>query len=141
MVFAVANRNRSSERGVRSRYGKRLMEDGSFRITEHGEARSVVVESDVDLSNFAELEATIERAAARARRVVVDLRSCTYLDSSGLGVLIRRYNAYGDQLRIVLPQNGNARRVFDITGLTSGLPAFESFDEAARSEPGAAPQG
>jgi anti-sigma B factor antagonist len=140
MELTVASRNKSNERGGQDALWQGAMENGSFRVIERGDAQSVVVETDVDLTNFAELEATIERAAAQPRPIVVDLAACTYLDSSGLGVLIRRYNALGDQLRIVLPENGSARRVFDITGLTEALPAFETFDEAVTAEAGAAPQ-
>ncbi|MGP6156282.1 MAG: STAS domain-containing protein [Vulcanimicrobiaceae bacterium] len=105
----------------------------SFCVVDRGNMGSVVVEGDVDLTNFAELEAMIQSAATQAQGVVVDLASCTYLDSSGLGVLIRRFNVHGDRMRIVLPRNGGARRVFEITGLTGALPAYESFDEAVRN--------
>jgi anti-sigma B factor antagonist len=118
------------------------MQDRSvFNVIERSEVKSVIVDGDVDLTNSGVFEAMIEGAAAQAPRIVVDLAACSYLDSSGLGVLIRCYNAHGDRIRIVLPQDGGARRVFDITGLSSALPAFESFDDAARRDVGAAQPG
>jgi anti-sigma B factor antagonist len=58
--------------------------------------------------------------------VVVDLGEVTFLDSTGLSVLIaglKRCQAAGGSLRVVAPQP-NVRRVLEITGLT------EAFDLA-----------
>ncbi len=106
----------------------------AFCIVEDRNLRRVVVDGDVDLTNASAFEAAIRSAACEARRVVIDLGRCTYLDSSGLGVLIRSYNLHGDRLRIVLPRDGGPRRAFEITGLSYALPSFESLDDASRGD-------
>jgi anti-anti-sigma factor len=52
--------------------------------------------------------------------LLVDLREVTFLDSTGLSVLIaglRRCQDAGGELRLVSPRP-NVRKVFEITGLT-----------------------
>ena len=61
---------------------------------------------------------------AHGDRVVVDLSSVSFLDSTALGVVVRAMREIDDRRggsRIVLPK-GAARRIFEITTLDSVLP-------------------
>jgi anti-sigma B factor antagonist len=64
--------------------------------------------------------------------VVVDLSEVTYLDSTGLGVLLsalRRLTRLGRSLALVCPE-GSVRRVFEITDLIGMLGVHETREEA-----------
>jgi anti-anti-sigma factor len=62
-------------------------------------------------------------------RLVLDLSAVDFIDSSGLGVLIRalrRLRSQGGELRLVVTKP-EVRRIFDITGLTAEFSISESF--------------
>jgi anti-sigma B factor antagonist len=114
----------------------------SIESTITGGVRVVAARGEIDIANaprFAEALA----ACAEDATLIVSLDGIQYIDSSGLSVLIRENQARqqrGDRLFIVLP-DGNARRVFDVTGLTTELgcfPDLASAVEAAGSDSGGA---
>jgi anti-sigma B factor antagonist len=86
-----------------------------------------------------ELDAFVERDLADAfedvegdARVVVDLSSVSFLDSTALGLVVRAVReaqARGRSIRIVLPGT-TARRIFEITTLDRVLPVSGSRAEA-----------
>ena len=75
---------------------------------------------ELDLFTAPRLQEALERSIdLGARRVVVDLARVTFIDSTALGVLIgvgRQLRAGEGSLDLVC-QNGNVRRVLEITGL------------------------
>jgi len=77
-----------------------------------------VVSGELDLSTVTELKAGLERSTDAPRMLVVDLREVTFLDSSGLRLLLgldERQRAAGG--RLVLVQGGRrVARVFELTG-------------------------
>ena len=80
-----------------------------------------------------EVAQAIKSVDTGARRVVVNLSSVTFLDSSGLTMLChcqRELGAREVNLRVVSPGNMAVRRVFDMTRLTGPLNVVDSLDEA-----------
>jgi len=81
---------------------------------------TVTVRGELDLFTAPRLQEALERSIdLGARRVVVDLARVTFIDSTALGVLIgvgRQLRAGEGSLDLVC-QNGNVRRVLEITGL------------------------
>ena len=76
-----------------------------------------------------EMVSQIERGAAR---IAVDLADVTYLDSTGLGVLIgglKRTRDKGGDLVLVCP-NSRISRIFDITGLSRIFEMFAAESDA-----------
>lgn len=71
-------------------------------------------------------------ALTGARRVVVNLRRVTFIDSTGLGALLgrqRRLLAMGGSLAVVRPA-APARVLFDAAGLGAVLPVFPTEEKA-----------
>src|SRR6266508_1678182 len=69
--------------------------------------------------------------------LVVDLEQVSFLDSSGIGVLIsvrRRIREHGGSLRLTAP-SPHVRRVLELTGITTLLPTYATLDEATPVEP------
>jgi anti-anti-sigma factor len=94
----------------------------------HGEVLQIF--GEVDLSNVGELREAIGRAAAGGGQVVVDLTTCTFLDSSILSALVRASETYSGRFHIVVPPGGVVHRVFSVTSLLGALPVVESIEAA-----------
>ena len=94
---------------------------------------ATVVHAEGELDAFAapELSAIFDDAV-REPRVVVDLGSVSFMDSTALAVVtrsLRRIREAGGDVRIVLPR-ATARRIFEITTLDRVLPVSASRAEA-----------
>lgn len=96
-------------------------------------AEIVHVAGEVDLASASALETPLDGVGATDSRLVIDLLNVTFIDSSGLNVLVRcRQRIDGDngnRVRLVVGP-GAVRRVFDITGLSQVFSIFESLDIA-----------
>jgi anti-sigma B factor antagonist len=85
-------------------------------------------DGELDMSTVRELETSLRDAReAGFRRIVVDLRSLEFMDSTGLTLLTRwSLGAELDGYELALIAGGaRIQRLFDITGLT---PHFEFVD-------------
>lgn len=84
------------------------------------ERHVVAVTGEIDLFTAPELKAALgEAIEAGRRRIVVDLTSTTFLDSTALGVLIgtvKRLRAREGRLTLV-NRDANIAKTFEITGL------------------------
>jgi anti-sigma B factor antagonist len=81
-----------------------------------GDTSRVAVRGDLDLVAAPELNAALE---GLARTVVVDLSVATYVDSTGLAVLVghrRRARTRGETLRVVGPPE-RVLRAFALAGV------------------------
>jgi anti-sigma B factor antagonist len=64
--------------------------------------------------------------------IVVDLTSCAFLDSTGLGALVaamKRLRMRDGEIRIV-STSGHVRKVFEITSLDRVFPLFDTLEAA-----------
>jgi anti-anti-sigma factor len=70
---------------------------------------------EVDRSSAAEVEMILTRAVASGDPVIVDLQHAKFVDSSILGAIIKAQKQSGRRgLAVVIPANGEVRRVFDL---------------------------
>jgi anti-sigma B factor antagonist len=87
----------------------------------------------LDLSTRLKLSNVLNDAVtANDGPVVVDLCEVTFLDSTGLGVLmnaLRRLTRQQRELRIVCPP-GNIRRIFELSGLDGTFTLHNTREEA-----------
>lgn len=85
----------------------------------------VVVTGEIDVATSPELRRVLNDLVERSRHVTVDLTATSFIDSSGLGVLVgalkRAREHDHDDLRLRGLQEP-VRRVFEITGLTELFP-------------------
>lgn len=89
---------------------------------------------EIDISTAPVLREHLDAVTSETARVIVDLGGVTFLDSTGLGVLIaarkRREAELGDggvDLVVNAPQ---ILKVLEVTGLTALFPIYESIAEA-----------
>jgi anti-anti-sigma factor len=92
----------------------------------------LAVVGEIDLATAPQLRDALNEARGVAR-VVVDLSSVTFIDSSGLNVLVhgQRELARAEiSLRVVSPSDQTVYRVFELTRLTSQLGIVETREDA-----------
>jgi anti-sigma B factor antagonist len=91
---------------------------GTCRLTLRGE---------LDLATAAQLEQALSEAGDD---VLLDLRGLTFMDSTGVRVLLEAAERSRDGLRIVPPLDGDARITIEETGIGALLPLEEDPEEA-----------
>ena len=105
----------------------------SVTTSRQGDVTVVTVAGEVDVYTAAQLRAALdEEVAAGHVELVVDLDEVTFLDSTGLGVLVGRLKLVRNQLRLAAPRLLQRAHpaVFRITGLDKVFGIHASVDEA-----------
>lgn len=116
---------------------RRSQVDQDFRISEQVRDGSSVVspQGEVDVATAPALRDHLARVIERDRGpVVVDLAAVTFIDSTGLGVLIGARTLCDDKgrnLRVVVSEP-RILKVFEITGLTELFTIHPSLESAVR---------
>lgn len=95
----------------------------------------VEIEGQVDLYSAPEFKERTTRALdVGATRVIIDLSRVTFMDSTGLGILINTLNrvrlARGELALVVT--NYDLERLLDLTGLHGTFTLYRSRDQAVR---------
>ena len=93
----------------------------------------LLVSGELELANCATLrETVVELLAQSVTQLVLDLSALSFIDSSGVGVVIgalKRVRERNGALTLVITTPA-IRRVFEITGLTEVFSVFDSREEA-----------
>lgn len=110
-----------------------------FRLTEQRIWPSCVeieVEGELDFVVSDQLRAALDVAQEDHCHVLLDLGACSFIDSSGLTVLVAavRSLANRDRQLLLYGVHGQVRRMLSITGLTqNGLPVSSGDADASPS--------
>lgn len=84
------------------------------------------------MSNTKDFESAVVAAEpdlGADRLLVIDLGSCTFLDSTALQVVVRAHQRNGERLCVVVPEASVIQRVFRITNLDTRIPIAESLSK------------
>src|SRR5262249_15794335 len=102
------------------------MAELTLSSTQENGRSTIVAAGEIDLSTCQALEAELSKAIAQdSDQIVVDLREVTFMDSTGLGVLIaahKKAQANGHAIEVRTGE-GEVKRLFDLTGLGEHLGA------------------
>ena len=79
--------------------------------------RVVAVAGEIDLYTAPEFERALEPNGGAGGRVVVDLSDCTFLDSTGLGVLVQAHRRIDSNALLIVANGLEVLRAFEVTGL------------------------
>ncbi len=100
---------------------------------QQGGASVVSAVGEVDVFSAPDLDAALEAAlAGGSARLVVDLSGVSFLDSTGLGVLVKALKGArdaGGSLHLVVASD-RIRKIFEITGLDASMSIFDTADDA-----------
>jgi anti-anti-sigma factor len=105
-----------------------------MRIRERSAARVVEIDGDFDLYSVNRPRAVLRTLVGQVEpgtAVIVDLLQCTFMDASGLGVLIaiaKIARERGVELAIV--SGASVARIIEITGYKIELPTFPTLAAA-----------
>ena len=100
----------------------------ALRAHQRGKVTVLHASGDLDLSGkarFAEVLAAVD--PRRTSRLVIDLAEVTFIDSTGLGMVLEAWSkARRERLEFaVIVGSASARRAFEAAGLTDVLPTTE----------------
>lgn len=87
---------------------------------------------ELDIANAKDFEAAVEGAEpdlGAERLLVIDLGSCTFLDSTALQVVVRAHQRQGDRLVVIVPEASVIHRIFRITSLDQRISIVESLSK------------
>lgn len=88
---------------------------------------------ELDISNAKEFETAVKIAEESLepdnKLLVIDLATCTFLDSTALQVVVRAHQRNGDRLSAVVPEASVIHRIFKITSLDTRIPIAESLSK------------
>ncbi|MEA2143454.1 MAG: hypothetical protein QOI64_1884 [Solirubrobacteraceae bacterium] len=105
---------------------------------EHREAGVVVVASgEIDLWSAPEVRAAMVAHEQGDRGVVLDLREVTFMDSSGLGLIVeqqQRARKHGFRFAIAVGGASDAHRILEMSGLTKVLEFVDDPDAFLAAE-------
>jgi stage II sporulation protein AA (anti-sigma F factor antagonist) len=109
----------------------------NIQINQNGAVCVVNISGDIDHHNADILRDKIDNYYERSacRHVVFDFNGVTFMDSSGIGLIIGRYKnteKRGGSLSIA-GMNDETRRIYQISGLAKIIRAYDSVEEAQRN--------
>lgn len=98
-----------------------------------GDVAIVDAQGEVDVFTAPGLDAELDAlVSGGSSRLVVDLSGVAFLDSTGLGVLVKalkRAREADGWLRLVVTGD-RIRKIFEITGLDASIPIFDTAQDA-----------
>ena len=103
-----------------------------LKIHAQGELVQAVLSGEIDLSTVGEVQERLDEAVADGPRVLVlDMREVTFLDSSGLRMLLRldRHQRERRRRLVVVPGGRRVTRVLELTGTDRELELVEDPEE------------
>ena len=80
----------------------------------------------------AEVRELLEECAESARHVVLDMSQVTFIDSAGIGLLVKTHRRLADIERrlVMLRPHPSVRRIIELTGLDQVLAVADTWPEA-----------
>lgn len=114
--------------GVRFRRSSLVASGPAYSLVcdDFGASHVIRIIGEADLSTVPDLEAALERAAAEAESIVLDLSACRYFDSSVIEILVRAAKRWNDRFTIVIPSDSRLRRILAMCDLDDVLPVRHS---------------
>lgn len=111
----------------------------SFEVSRPGEGDTAVLTltGEIDAYTAPRLREQLVELAGDNKNLVINLEGVSFLDSTGLGVLVsglKRFRSEGGDL-VVVCTHPQVCKVFEITGLTKVIRLFESVEVATDSLP------
>jgi anti-anti-sigma factor len=88
---------------------------------------------DLDLVTSRDLASRLGELAGSPGDAVLDLSSVAFMDSMGLGVVLKavnRFSRQGKQLHLVVPPDGNVMRLLELSGTRGHVEPSATRDEA-----------
>ena len=102
----------------------------SVRIDRDASHPVVSLAGELDLSTIPQLERQLIQQARSRPRMVVDMKALTFIDSSGIALLLRAHRATEDGIQTVVAEGSQVERVLRLAGIDQVLPMFGDREPA-----------
>jgi anti-sigma B factor antagonist len=114
--------------------------ENDFNVETTGDEHAAVlkVTGELDLATSPALEAEVERAAAGSELVILDLRGVSFMDSTGLSLLVkaqRRAEELGRRLAVVRG-GAQVQRLLTLTGVADRLVLIDEPEQLSGADRG-----
>lgn len=109
-----------------------MTEGFRFELETQGNGALLTLHGEFDVANCQQLATTIAGLSG-FRVVVIDLSKLEFIDSTGLGLLVRTHSARqsSGQRLVIVEGSGQVRRLLQLTGLSERLDLLEQVPELA----------
>ena len=111
-----------------------------INISEQSRFLIVRIQGELDHHSADDIRTKADKAFARsqARHIIFDFRHVTFMDSSGIGMIIGRYkmlSAAGGKV-FAVGISDSLKRIFEISGLQKIIGCYRDAEEAMAAEKG-----
>lgn len=97
-------------------------------------ASIVAVSGELDLSTISRMEGPLLEQLRQRPAVLVDLTRLSFIDSSGIGILIQAFReSNGIPMHLLIGPGSQVERVFRVAGVVDALPVYLDREEALAS--------
>lgn len=110
-----------------------------MKVSFRDKNRTLIVEisGEIDHCTADEIKYKIDKEYVRfnSKNILFDFKNVSFMDSSGIGVIMGRYKkiqACGG-IAAAASINGEIKRIFDISGLFKIINCYENTDEALKA--------
>ena len=105
-----------------------------FILNSKNRTLTIKLDGELDLVSAHEFRETVDRAMEEmmSKNLIIDLNKVTFIDSSGLGVILGRFRkikANSGEMVIFGP-TANIRRILELSGITNSIPICWTEAEA-----------
>jgi anti-sigma B factor antagonist len=115
-----------------------LPTQNEFNVELSGDDHAIVlsVTGELDLATSPELEAALERAATGPELLILDLRGVSFMDSTGLSLLVKAHRrAQESQRRLAVVRGGaQVQRLLTLTGVAERLTLIDSPEQLSGAD-------
>jgi anti-anti-sigma factor len=111
--------------------GERRMPPPALVSLEHEEGAVIVsLNGEIDRASKDEFSAALEEGLSHDRPLIVDLEQCSFMDSSGIGLLVRTHRRASHGRFALVAGGPQVHRILDLVGIPDFLPTFDTRLEA-----------
>jgi anti-sigma B factor antagonist len=96
------------------------------------DALVISVEGELDIATAEQLSEPVGAAVASECPLILDLSACTFIDSTGLRLVLRTHTALSQlgKAMALVSDHVQVRRMLSLTAIDLSVPAFAALDEA-----------
>jgi anti-sigma B factor antagonist len=104
-------------------YGPPMGESLKIVVVDEGNQYIVKIGGEIDVGNCDQVSDVVKRLLARPKTIVIDLTGVSFMDSAGVGVLLKAHRWLADHAATLVLREpaGQVRRLFVEVGLESML--------------------
>jgi anti-anti-sigma factor len=109
---------------------RRLPVPPLLAVEQDGDVAVIAINGEFDLAGEAAFRTAMDAALAFETPVVVDLEHCSFLDSTGIAMLLRAFRLAADRGFGLAASGRQVHRVLDLVGIPEHLPTFNTRRDA-----------